>query len=100
MYLGPKMVDVAQHEKITLHAYSEIEDIKGYVGNYQIKIRKKATYVDWTKCKGCGLTWRVPFQECLDIFNFGVAPTRAINIPFPQAIPKKAKIAPGSACSS
>ncbi|MBP1709437.1 MAG: 4Fe-4S ferredoxin iron-sulfur binding domain protein, partial [Deltaproteobacteria bacterium] len=48
--LGPKMVDVSQHEKINLYAYSEIEDIKGYVGNYQIKIRKKATYVDWSKC--------------------------------------------------
>jgi heterodisulfide reductase subunit A len=32
--LGPKMVDVAQHDKIKLYAYSEIEDIKGYVGNY------------------------------------------------------------------
>jgi heterodisulfide reductase subunit A len=52
--LGPKMVDVAQHDKITLHAYSEIDEIKGYVGNYQIKIRKKATYVDWSKCTGCG----------------------------------------------
>ncbi len=38
--LGPKMVDVAQHDKIKLYAYSEIEDIKGYVGNYQVKIRK------------------------------------------------------------
>ena len=40
--LGPKMVDVAQHDKIKLHAYSEIEEIKGYVGNYQVKIRKKS----------------------------------------------------------
>src|SRR5208283_2684591 len=43
--LGPKMVDLAQHERIRLHAYAEIEDVKGYVGNYQVKIRKKATYV-------------------------------------------------------
>jgi heterodisulfide reductase subunit A len=91
--LGPKMVDVAQHDKITLHAYSEIDDIKGYVGNYQIKIKKKATYVDWTKCTGCGLCMeKCPSKNAYDNFNFGVAPTRAINIPFPQAIPKKAKI--------
>ena len=93
--LGPKMVDVAQHEHIRLHAYSEIEDIKGYVGNYQVKIRKKATYVDWTKCTGCGACMeKCPGKDAYDRFNYGVAPTRAINIPFPQAIPKKAKIDP------
>jgi len=93
--LGPKMVDVAQHEKIKLYAYSEIEEIKGYVGNYQIKIRKKATYVDWSKCTGCGECMeKCPTKNAYDHFNFGVAPTRAINIPFPQAIPKKAKIDP------
>ena len=93
--LGPKMVDVAQHELITLHAYSEIEDIKGYVGNYEVKIRKKATYVDWTKCTGCGECMeKCPGKNAYDHFNFGVAPTKAINIPFPQAIPKKARIDP------
>lgn len=91
--LGPKMVDVSQHEKINLHAYSEIEEIKGYVGNYQIKIRKKATYVDWSKCTGCGACIeKCPSRNAYDYFNFGVAPARAINIPFPQAIPKKATI--------
>jgi heterodisulfide reductase subunit A len=93
--LGPKMVDVAQHDNITLYAYSEIEEIKGYVGNYQVKIRKKATYVDWDKCTGCGECMeKCPSRKAYDYFNFGVAPTRAINIPFPQAIPKKAKIDP------
>ena len=93
--LGPKMVDVAQHDKITLHAYSEIEDVKGYVGNYQVKVRKKATYVDWSKCTGCGECMeKCPGKNAYDHFNFGVAPTKAINIPFPQAIPKKAKIDP------
>jgi heterodisulfide reductase subunit A len=93
--LGPKMVDVAQHDLITLHAYSEIEDIKGYVGNYQVKVRKKATYVDWSKCTGCGECMeKCPGKNAYDYFNFGVASTKAINIPFPQAIPKKAKIDP------
>ncbi len=93
--LGPKMVDIAQHERIRLHAYSEIEDVKGYVGNYTVKIRKKATYVDWTKCTGCGACMeKCPGKNAYDYFNFGVAPTKAINIPFPQAIPKKAKIDP------
>ena len=52
--LGPKMVDVAQHPNITLYAMSEVEDISGYVGNFTVKIRKRATYVDWSLCTGCG----------------------------------------------
>jgi heterodisulfide reductase subunit A len=89
------MVDVAQHEKITLYTYSEIEDISGYVGNYTVKIRRKATYVDWDKCTGCGLCMeKCPSKKSFDYHNEGIAFTTAINIPFPQAIPKKARIDP------
>ena len=52
--LGPKMVDVAQHPKITLMAASEVTNVSGYVGNFTVTVKKKATYVDWSKCTGCG----------------------------------------------
>ena len=91
--LGPKMVDTAQHDKITLHACSEIESISGFVGNFEVTIRKKATCVDNTKCTGCGLCMeKCPSKKAYDTFNEGVATCTAINIPFPQAIPKKAVI--------
>lgn len=91
--LGPKMVDVAQKENITLHAYSEIESVSGYVGNFTVKIRKKATYVDWKACTGCGVCMeKCPSRKVPDEFNEGLSFTKAINIPFPQAIPKKATI--------
>ncbi|UCC65880.1 MAG: CoB--CoM heterodisulfide reductase iron-sulfur subunit A family protein [Deltaproteobacteria bacterium] len=93
--LGPKMVDVGQHEKIKLCTYSEIEDISGYVGNYTVNIRRKATYVDWGKCTGCGLCMeKCPSKKAYDYHNEGIADTTAINISFPQAIPKKATIDP------
>lgn len=53
--LGPKMVDIAQHPNITLYTCAEVDSVGGYVGNFQVTIRKKATYVDWSKCTGCGL---------------------------------------------
>ncbi|MCX7822648.1 MAG: CoB--CoM heterodisulfide reductase iron-sulfur subunit A family protein [Syntrophobacterales bacterium] len=91
--LGPKMVDVAQKENITLHAYSEIESVSGYVGNFAVRVRKKATYVDWKACTGCGVCMeKCPSRKVPDEFNEGLSFTRAINIPFPQAIPKKATI--------
>ncbi len=91
--LGPKMVDVAQHSNITLHAYSEVEDISGYVGNFTVKIRKRTTYVDWNLCTGCGAcTEKCPSKKTPDAFNELVSNTTAITIAFPQAIPKKAVI--------
>ena len=93
--LGPKMVDVAQHPNITLYAASEVEDITGYVGNFDVTIRKKTTYVDWDKCTGCGAcTEKCPSKNVPDRFNENVGLTTAINIPFPQAIPKRASINP------
>ena len=89
--LGPKMVDVAQHPKITLYACSEVESVSGFVGNFEVVIRKKATCVDNVKCTGCGLcSEKCPSKKSFDRFNEGVGFTTAINIPFPQAIPKKA----------
>ncbi|MGI6655608.1 MAG: 4Fe-4S binding protein [Desulfobulbus sp.] len=93
--LGPKMVDVAQNPNITLYAMSEIESIGGYVGNFQVTIRKKATYVDWNTCTGCGQCMeKCPSKKAPDPFNEYLATTTSINIPFPQAIPKKAAINP------
>ena len=52
--LTPKMVDAAQSEKIDILAYSEVEKVSGFVGNFTVQIRKKARYVDPLKCTGCG----------------------------------------------
>ncbi|WP_027723115.1 CoB--CoM heterodisulfide reductase iron-sulfur subunit A family protein [Maridesulfovibrio zosterae] len=93
--LGPRMVDVAQHPNITLHAYSEIEEVNGYVGNFEVKIKKKASYVNWDLCTGCGICMeKCPSKKAADPFNEELGKTTAINIPFPQAIPKKAVIDP------
>ncbi|WP_045218120.1 CoB--CoM heterodisulfide reductase iron-sulfur subunit A family protein [Desulfonatronum thioautotrophicum] len=93
--LGPKMVDVAQHPKIQLYAMAEVEEIGGYVGNFEVKIRRKAPYVNWDLCTGCGLCMeKCPSKKSTDRFNEQVGSTTAINIPFPQAIPKKAVIDP------
>ena len=91
--LTPKMVDCAQHEKITIHSYSEIASVSGFVGNFTVKIRKKARYVDELKCTGCGVcTEKCPMKKVPDAFNLGLNNRRAIYIPFAQAVPKVATI--------
>jgi heterodisulfide reductase subunit A len=90
----PKTVEVAQNKNIELFVYSEVVDVKGHVGNFQVTIKKQPTYVDYNRCTGCG--------DCMEAcvlkrgvsseFEEGMTMRRAIYIPFPQAIPMKATI--------
>jgi heterodisulfide reductase subunit A len=73
--LGPKMVDISQRENLTLYAASEVESVSGYVGNFKVRVRRKATYVDWNLCTGCGLcTQKCPAKKVPDSFNENLAP--------------------------
>ncbi len=90
--LTPRMVDCAQHENIDLMAYCEVDKVSGYVGNFTVDIRKKAAMVDWTKCIGCEICVQKCPSKAPDSFNVGLEPTKAIYIPFPQAVPKRAAI--------
>ena len=93
--LTPKMVDCAQHEKIDILSYSEVEEVKGFVGNFSVKIRKKARFVDETKCTGCKVCMdKCPSKKGLNTFNMGLNTRPAIYIPFAQAIPNVAVIDP------
>jgi heterodisulfide reductase subunit A len=90
--LTPRMVDAAHHENIEIMAYSEIDRVQGYVGNFTVDIRRKAAMVDWKKCIGCELCVQKCPSKAPDRFNAGLATTKAIYIPFPQAVPKRAAI--------
>ena len=91
--LTPKMVDVAQNDKIRIFSYSEVESVSGFVGNFDVSIRKKARFVDEDKCTGCGLcTEKCPQKKVPNEFNLKMDNRRAVYIPFAQAVPKVATI--------
>ena len=95
--LTPKMVDVAQHEKIRIFSYSEVTEVKGFVGNFDVTIKRKARFVDETKCTGCGdCVDKCPMKKNPNEFNMGMDNRSAIYIPFAQAVPKVATIDAGA----
>ena len=87
--LTPKMVSVGSHPNITMFTWSEVEQVDGYVGNFNVTIRKKARYVNQDICTGCGICEeKCPKKVVDNIFEAGLGFRKAVYRPFPQAVPK------------
>ncbi len=80
-------MDVGRHPNITLLTYSEVEDVSGYIGNFKVKIRKKAKYVNESECNACPDCVEVCPVTAPDEFQMGFSTRKAIYIPFAQAVP-------------
>jgi heterodisulfide reductase subunit A len=85
--LTPKMTRVGSHPNIELLSLSRVEEVSGYIGNFRVKIRKKARYIDAEKCNGCGLCQeKCPIKTASE-FDMGLGKRKAIYTPFAQAVP-------------
>jgi heterodisulfide reductase subunit A len=92
------MMDAGRHPNIELLSYSEVVDVHGYVGNFQVKVKRKPRYVDEDKCTGCGdCTTACVWQDRVySEYEAGMGLRGAAYIPFAQAVPMKAVIDPNS----
>jgi heterodisulfide reductase subunit A len=86
--LTPKMVDVYSNPNIKLMTWSEVEKVEGFIGNFEVTIRRKARYVDMESCVGCGECWsKCPVKNIPAEFQAELGNRTAIYVPFPQAVP-------------
>jgi len=85
--LGPIMASVEHHPKINLLTYSEVEEVDGYVGNFQLKVRKKARFIDPDKCNSCGECIPACPVSLPNEYEYGLVDRKAIYRGFPQAVP-------------
>ncbi len=93
--LTPKMSAAGKEPNIEMLAYSEVTEVDGYVGNFKVKVKKKARYVDVDKCTGCALcTEACVVRKVPNEFDQGLSKRAAAYIAFPQAVPLKATLDP------
>jgi len=85
--LTPKMTEVVRHPNIRLITYADVENVSGYVGNYEVSILKNPRFIDEEKCTGCGECPEVCTVEMENEYDLGLSKRKAIYRPFPQAAP-------------
>ncbi len=82
--LGPLMMECKNHPNIELITFSELKKVDGYVGNFHVSILKKPRFIDEEKCIGC-------YDICREVCEIDIKdtffPRKAIDVPYPQAIP-------------
>ena len=74
------MVAAAQHPNIKLMTYSEVTDVKGYIGNFEVTIKQKPRYVDHVKCTGCGTCTEKCPTKVTSEYDLGVGKRKCIYI--------------------
>jgi heterodisulfide reductase subunit A len=92
--LSPKMVEIASNANIEVITLADVLSVEGQAGDFEARVRVRPRYVDIEKCTGCGdCTSKCP-AKIPDPYNAGLSMTRAIRVPFPQAVPGAAVIDP------
>jgi heterodisulfide reductase subunit A len=85
--MGPKLVELANHPNIEILAYTDVLDVDGDPGRFQVTLKKKARAVDPEKCVGCGICAEKCPVKVSDPFNLDLNKRKAIYVPYPQAVP-------------
>lgn len=80
---------VCHHPRITVFCHSEVEEIKGYVGNFNVNIRRKKSHVNWEKCTGCGDCIGACPVDRPSAFERDMARVKAIDVLHALSIPGK-----------
>lgn len=78
---------MGRHKNIQLLSYSEVESVSGFVGNFQVRVRRKARFIDESQCTGCGKCAEACPIEISNPFDLGLSTRKAAYRHSAQAVP-------------
>uniref|UniRef100_A0A7C3V477 CoB--CoM heterodisulfide reductase iron-sulfur subunit A family protein n=1 Tax=Desulfobacca acetoxidans TaxID=60893 RepID=A0A7C3V477_9BACT len=92
--LAPRLLEAARHPLIDLRTFTRVVGLEGAPGDFRVILAQRPRYVDTARCTGCGECVRACPQRIPDPFNLGLSRTKAIHLPFTQAVPQAVYITP------
>lgn len=86
--MSPKLVETGRHKDI-IHIVTgaRITGVSGKPGNFKVKVKQKARYVNLTKCTGCGDCARACPVTLSNEFNGNIDTRKAVYKLYAQANP-------------
>jgi len=85
--ISPKLVEAGRHLNIELMTMTEVEEVSGEVGNFQVRLREEPRYIDIDKCTACGECEKACPIECSNTFDEGLRSRKAAFKLYPQGMP-------------
>jgi heterodisulfide reductase subunit A len=70
-------------------APAQVIGISGEPGNFSVKVKQQARYIDMAKCIACGLCAEKCPKKVPDEYNVGLAKRKAAFLSYAQAVPPK-----------
>ncbi|NNF99167.1 MAG: FAD-dependent oxidoreductase [Desulfobacteraceae bacterium] len=85
--ISPKLVEAGRHLNIDLHTLSEVVDINGEPGNFEVTLREYPRFIDLEKCTACGECAKVCPIETDNTFDECLRERKAAFQLYPQGMP-------------
>ena len=86
--LTAKIEEITSHPNIRLYTYSKVESVSGYVGNFTVAIRNKASFINQERCNDCLLCQEQCPVSVPSEFDRGLSQHKAIYAPPSQIAPR------------
>jgi len=85
--IAPKQQELLANENIELLTLSQVEAVSGAAGDFSVKIKQKARYIDLVNCIGCNACFDPCPVEVDNEFEEGLNKRKAVYIPCAGALP-------------